>query len=401
MFLTYCEICIETDGIPLTSIDFHFDKAVNLLQSLATDIGLEFAVYEPAGKPICVLTWPGTESSLPSIMLNSHVDVVEADGVGWMYPPYAAHIDEHCNIYARGAQDSKDLGIQYIEAIRRLKNQNVTLQRTIHVTYMPDEEIGGFQGMREFLKMKKFKELNVGFVLDEGLGSQSDENLYVTYQDKRAWSMKFTVEGIGGHGSFMPKDVAVTKLNRLLNVMIDYRTSLEEAMKSVNQLHSGPYTAMNINMINGGYAPNVIPSSFSLVADMRLATTANATEMLSLAKSWAEYAGNGTKLEFLRREMDALATPVDNSNPYWITLRDTVYDLGFNVTPIVLPATSDSLFVRNYGIPAFGFAPLFNTVQRIHNTNEYINVHVFMRGIEVYEVLIKNLGNLASVINFK
>lgn len=55
----------------------------------------------------------------------------------WLYPPYAAHIDDNGNIYARGAQDTKDVGIQYIEAIRKLKQDNCNFLRTVHITVMP------------------------------------------------------------------------------------------------------------------------------------------------------------------------------------------------------------------------------------------------------------------------
>ena len=34
-----------------------------------------------------------------------------------------------------------------------------------------DEEIGGVKGMREFVKLDEFKTMNVGFALDEGIGS--------------------------------------------------------------------------------------------------------------------------------------------------------------------------------------------------------------------------------------
>lgn len=45
-------------------------------------------------------------------------------------------MDENGDIYARGAQDTKDIAIQYLEAIKRLKNDNVTLPRTLHITIM-------------------------------------------------------------------------------------------------------------------------------------------------------------------------------------------------------------------------------------------------------------------------
>lgn len=45
-------------------------------------------------------------------------------------------MDEHGNIYARGAQDMKCVSIQYLEALRRLKKDNVTLRRTVHVSFV-------------------------------------------------------------------------------------------------------------------------------------------------------------------------------------------------------------------------------------------------------------------------
>ena len=60
------------------------------------------------------------------------------------------------------------VGIQYLEAIRTLKAAKYEPKRTIHVLFVPDEEIGGARGMQKLLKLDEFKALNVGFVLDEG-----------------------------------------------------------------------------------------------------------------------------------------------------------------------------------------------------------------------------------------
>lgn len=55
--------------------------AVEFWRLQAAELGLPFSVYRPAGKPICVITWQGEDSTLPSIMLNSHMDVVAVDEV--------------------------------------------------------------------------------------------------------------------------------------------------------------------------------------------------------------------------------------------------------------------------------------------------------------------------------
>lgn len=73
----------------------------------------------------------------------------------------------------------KSVGVQYLEAIRKLRLTNFTPRRTIHVSFVPEEEVGGFKGMARFVKTTEFKNLNIGFSMDEGIPSQDDSfNLF-------------------------------------------------------------------------------------------------------------------------------------------------------------------------------------------------------------------------------
>ena len=86
------------------------------------------------GKPIFIMTWPGTEPELPTLLLNSHTDVVPVFPESWKYDPFEAVKEPNGDIYARGTQDMKSVGIQHIEAIHRLKNlQKKKFKRTIHL----------------------------------------------------------------------------------------------------------------------------------------------------------------------------------------------------------------------------------------------------------------------------
>lgn len=85
---------------------------------------------------------------------------------------------ENGDIVARGAQDMKSIGMAYLEAIRKLKNRckdiislTWTPRRTLHVAFLPDEEIGSVDGMKAFCETEDFRALNVGFALDEGITS--------------------------------------------------------------------------------------------------------------------------------------------------------------------------------------------------------------------------------------
>lgn len=103
------------------------------------------------------------------------MDVVAVADEYWTHPPFDAGIDEDGKIFGRGAQDMKCVGMQYLAAIRELKRNGVRMKRTIHIVYTPDEEVGGFEGMLEFVKTTDFQALNIGFALDEGLANPNDE----------------------------------------------------------------------------------------------------------------------------------------------------------------------------------------------------------------------------------
>jgi len=62
----------------------------------------------------------------------------------------------------------KCVGMQYLAAIRHFKKKQLTFKRTIHVMFVPEEELGGDGGMADFVHQEAFRNLNAGFSLDEG-----------------------------------------------------------------------------------------------------------------------------------------------------------------------------------------------------------------------------------------
>ena len=57
--------------------DPDYDSCNEFLTRQAQRLGLDYHITEMVkGKPIFIMTWPGTEPDLPSVLLNSHTDVV-------------------------------------------------------------------------------------------------------------------------------------------------------------------------------------------------------------------------------------------------------------------------------------------------------------------------------------
>lgn len=178
------------------------EPCVAFLRRQAAALGLPMRVHYPAGgditKPVVVITWPGaadddaaaaaaTTTPLASILLNSHMDVVPVFADNWTHRPFGADMDAEGRIFARGAQDMKCVGVQYLAAIRSLRRAGVQrLRRTVHLSFVPDEEIGGQLGMQAFVATPEFAALNVGFALDEGIASPTDV-FSVFYAERAVW----------------------------------------------------------------------------------------------------------------------------------------------------------------------------------------------------------------------
>lgn len=73
-----------------------------------------------------------------------------------------------------------------MEAIKKLVDSGAKFLRTIHLVFMPDEEIGGTKGMQAFVEHEEFKKLNVEVALDEGIASPNDV-FTVFYGERAAW----------------------------------------------------------------------------------------------------------------------------------------------------------------------------------------------------------------------
>lgn len=45
-------------------------------------------------------------------------------------------------------------------------------------------------------------------------------------------------------------------------------------------------------------------------------------------------------------------------------------------------------------IPAIGFMPIPKTRVKAHDHDEYVNADIYLNGINIYEEIIENLGNV-------
>ncbi|XP_031625236.1 aminoacylase-1A-like [Contarinia nasturtii] len=382
-YLRFKTISLETD----------FEPCMDFLKKQADSLGFEVTIYYPVNKqnPVLVMTWKGSDPDLPSIMLNSHMDVVPVAEEYWEHPPFAAKMDEYGNIYARGSQDMKSVGMQYLAAARALQLKGITQpKRTIHLTYMPDEEVGGYLGMGPFVASDAFKKMNVGFTLDEGYPSTTD-HLEVFNREKPSCKITVVAHGHSGHGSQLFDDTAAVKLNYVVNKFMELRRN-ETAKWKEEKYPYGNVTSINLTILNGGLKSNVVPPEMEAVFDVRLSIDTDWDEFERMIKSWEKEAGKNVTID-IQKSPKTPDTVIDHSNGYWMQFKKATDELHLNVTPGVFAASTDSKFIRKAHIPALGFSPLLNTPPKLHEHNEYINAETYLKGIEIYSKIIEKVAN--------
>ncbi|XP_016960378.1 aminoacylase-1 [Drosophila biarmipes] len=378
--------------IPSVHPDIDYNSCVEFIKRQAESLKLPVEVVYPAvkSKPVVIIKWLGKEPELPTIILNSHMDVVPVFPEMWTHEPFSADIDEEGRIFARGTQDMKSVGTQYLGAIRLLKAAGFQPKRTVYVTFVPDEEIGGALGMEAFVKTDFYKQMNVGFSLDEGGTSASDVH-HLFYAERIRWVLHLKFGGTAGHGSLLLPDTAGVKLNYVLNKLSEFRDSQIQRLKNDQSINIGDVTTVNLTQLSGGVQSNVVPPLLEAIFDMRLSITLDLVAFEQQIRKWCEEAGGGIKIEFPQKEAYVAPTKLDDSNPYWLALSAAFDELGLKVKPIVCFGVTDCRFIRQQGTPAIGFSPIINTPVLIHDHDEFLKAEDYLNGIEVYKKIIRNL----------
>ncbi|EDW42720.1 aminoacylase-1 [Drosophila sechellia] len=381
--------------IPSVHPDPDYAPCVEFLRRQANLMDLPMKVYYPANEknPVVVLTWKGLNPELPSILLNSHMDVVPVFPENWTHPPFGADIDEEGRIFARGTQDMKSVGMQHLAAVRALKRSGAKLKRTIHISFVADEEMGGRYGMRPFVPTDDFRALNVGFAMDEGLASP-DDHLPLFYAERAVWRVYFNISGTAGHGSLLLPNTAGEKLNYIVGKMMEFRRTQVQRLQNNPELVIGDVTTINLTKLGGGVQSNVVPPLLMVCFDCRLALDVDFEEFEANLHKWCADVGGGIEITYEQKQPKVPPTAIDDSNPFWLAFKKATDEMHISVKPQIFTGGTDSRYIRAVGIPALGFSPMNNTPVLLHDHDESIQADIYLRGVQIFQKIISNVANV-------
>ncbi|PQQ11641.1 aminoacylase-1 isoform X2 [Prunus yedoensis var. nudiflora] len=145
-----------------------------------------------------------------------------------------------------------------------------------------------------------------------------------------------------------------------------------------------------------GFVMNLQPSEAEAGFDIRIPPTADQESLeRRIAEEWAPSSRNMTfmfkqKVSVLDDSGRPILTATDSSNPWWGLLEEAVKKANGKLgKPEIFPASTDARYFRQLGLPAIGFSPMANTPILLHDHNEFLNKDEYLKGIEIYESIIK------------
>ncbi|KAI0563853.1 Peptidase M20 [Gracilaria domingensis] len=300
----------------------------------------------------------------------------------------------------------KSVGLQYIEAISELWRTTWRPKRTVYVSFVPDEEVGGRDGMGQLIESEVFASLNIGVALDEGL--PRDDGIYNCYYGERqTWWLTLNVTDRPGHGSNLPESTAAATLNKIISKAMRFRD--QELNRLKDGVDMGEIIGVNIAYLKSGYPDDNISSGFTMnviasVAeagfDIRVPPTIDAKQVDSEIESWLTCGDKrcpGVTIDWVIKVNNTQVTSrIPEENPY-----ATPFMIGLRKAGIaddrlshgIFRAATDARYLRLKGIPSFGFSPINKSPNLLHKHNEYLPVDTYMRGIRIYQSIIREIAD--------
>lgn len=170
-----------------------------------------------------LMTWTGTDPSLPPVILMAHQDVVPVNpgtDADWTHGPFGGVVADGY-IWGRGAMDDKGSLIAILEAGDALAKEGWTPRRSVVFAFGHDEEVSG-EGAKAIFALLKSRNVTPAMVLDEGYAVLDNYPLtgkpaaLIGVAEKGYVSLQITATTEGGHSSRPPRESGAVRIARAL-----------------------------------------------------------------------------------------------------------------------------------------------------------------------------------------
>lgn len=368
-----------------TSRESNLDLIAHI-QSYLDNLGIESRLtHDETGTKANLWATIGPDTA-GGIVLSGHIDVVPVDGQDWSQNPFSMW-EADDKLFGRGVVDMKGfVAVALALAPLMLKAK---LNIPIHFAFSYDEEVGciGVRGL--------IKDVTDNLPLPRAVIVGEPTSMKIIGGHKGSRSLQSVVRGVPAHSSD-PRlgSNSIMAAARLVSYLEDLQKELADNADSACPFDP-PYTTIDLGLITGGTANNIIPEFTTVDWGMRIVPTDDGEAIENRVR------------EYISKEIDpglkavpALDDPADQAG-VTTTLNNVVPPLvpdtasaaeqlirhltGLNNSGVVSFGTEAGLF-QEVGIPTVVFGP--GSITQAHQPDEFIEISQIQECIDfVYQLV--------------
>jgi acetylornithine deacetylase len=327
-----------------------------------------------------------------SLLLNFHIDVVEAKGEedGWTYDPFSGIVSNH-RVYGRGTSDMKGGAASILKALEFIKKSGIRLKGDVVVESVTDEEING---------MGTIACIERGYTIaDAAIFCEPTElNVYAAMRGDLIG--KVIVEGrqgwpFGNPGGTIPHWISGGPVNAIEKAILIIKAlkalEYEWRYRPDKEHDFFPSPTINITAINGG-TWNFIPSKCELIFTTGYPPSNKDSQgfgslvkkeiedyifRAACADNWLR--SHPPKIEWIG---DYPGADLALNHPITKIVKEAATDLGLQSKVTGLDTADDASILMNMtGIPSIEFGPGSNS--QAHAVDEFVSIDELVNSTRV------------------
>lgn len=403
----------------------------NFLKAALVGAGLAEAdvVVAPRGNTATLVARLRGNGTKRPILLNGHMDVVEADPADWTRDPFTPVI-ENGYVYGRGSYDNK-AGISVMVAtLMRLAREGYHGSRDLILVLTGDEETA-MVTTRALAQELRGANAEMLLNADAGGGLLDERNRPLIYGiqagEKTYADFAVTFTDPGGHSSRPGATNAIYQLAQALDRLAAYHFppqsneltrayfsataplvsgDLSAAMRhfaadptdqaAIATLSADPAyvgqvrTTCVATMVRGGHAPNALPQNANATINCRIFP---GTSIESVQAKLTELVGPGARISIDDAPVASDASPLRADVMAALRKAIDARSPGLPISPMMEAGATDSMFFRALGIPSYGVGPVYLRADDdfAHGLNERVTVSSIAGGLAQWYVLLTEL----------
>ena len=244
-----------------------------------TDLGISCELIHNAGRSKANLYARLGPAGSGGVLLSGHSDVVPVDGQNWSVPPFALS-ERDGKLYGRGTADMKGFIACMLASVPHFLAQ--PLAQPLHLAISYDEEVGCL-GVRTLLDVLASRPEKPDLCL---IGEPTELQPVLGHKGKLA--VRCEVQGAACHSAYAPQGVnAIQYAAKLIHRL----TTIGEVLAAPERQDARfdpPFTTVQIGLIQGGRALNIVPAECTFDFEVRTLPQDDAQQVAEELEHYAQ-----------------------------------------------------------------------------------------------------------------